>query len=44
MPGSVQAVLNRTDKTNTNKNPPIKGTTIVSFSYKYGQLKMKFCF
>lgn len=39
MPGSVQAVRNRTDNTKTNKNAPMIGMAMDIFSDKYGQLK-----
>ena len=39
MPGSVQAVRNKTDITNTNKKAPMIGMAIETFSDKYGQLE-----
>ena len=38
MPGSVQAVRNKTHSTKMNKRAPTIGMAIVNFSYKYGQL------
>lgn len=40
IPGSVKLVLNKEDIVNKNKNPPIIGIAIVTFSAKYLQLEI----
>ncbi len=40
IPGSVQAVRNKTDNTKTNNNAPMMGMAIDNLVYKYGQLKL----